>query len=70
MKKTPWACSMCRAPIEEGATYVRCSVSSCNSGRMKLLFCSVACWDAHIPTARHRSASYVEERAGAEGQVR
>jgi len=54
---------MCRAPIELGARYVRCSVSSCNSGKFKLRFCTVACWDAHLPTARHRNAAYVEEVA-------
>ena len=44
-----------------GARYWRCSVSTCNSGRVKLYFCSVACWDAHLPTARHRSAFAIEE---------
>lgn len=64
MDAAPWVCSTCRAPIEEGTTYYRCSVSSCNSGRMKLRFCSAACWDAHIPTARHRNAACVEVIAG------
>jgi hypothetical protein len=63
MAEPIWLCSMCRAPINEGDRYYRCSVSSCNSGRMKLRFCSTACWNAHIPTARHRNASYVEETA-------
>jgi hypothetical protein len=32
---------------------------------MKLRFCTVACWEKHVPTARHRKAAYVvEERAG------
>jgi LSD1 subclass zinc finger protein len=56
-------CSSCRKPIAYGVRYVRCSVTACNAGRMKLLFCSPGCWDAHLPTARHRSASYVEEVA-------
>jgi hypothetical protein len=50
---------MCKTTIEAGERHLRCSVSSCNSGRMKLLFCSERCWKAHIPTARHRKASYV-----------
>jgi LSD1 subclass zinc finger protein len=58
-------CAMCRKPIALGATYVRCSVTACNAGRIKLLFCSAGCWDAHLPTARHRSASYVEDVARA-----
>lgn len=57
---------MCRKDIPLGARYYRCSVSTCNSGRVKFYFCSVACWDAHLPTARHRSASAIEEVAKAE----
>jgi hypothetical protein len=31
---------------------------------MKLRFCTVVCWEKHVPTARHRKAAYVvEERA-------
>jgi hypothetical protein len=34
---------------------------------MKLRFCSVACWQKHVPTARHRNAAFVivEDRAEA-----
>lgn len=56
-------CCMCGKQIKKGETYVKCSVSACNSGRFKLAFCSVACWDAHLPVARHRKASYIEEVA-------
>jgi hypothetical protein len=28
---------------------------------MKLRFCSVACWEKHVPTARHRKPAYVIE---------
>jgi hypothetical protein len=56
-------CSMCRKPIPLETKYYRCSVSTCNSGRVKLMFCSMACWDAHLPTARHRNASAIEEIA-------
>lgn len=31
---------------------------------MKLRFCSVACWEKHVPTARHRKAAYALERTG------
>jgi hypothetical protein len=57
-------CSMCRKEIAVGARYLKCTVSSCNSGRTKLYFCSPSCWDAHLPTARHRSAAYTENVAG------
>jgi hypothetical protein len=60
-------CSMCRKPISVGAKYYRCSVSTCNSGRIKLAFCTVGCWDAHLPTARHRNASAIEETAQRQG---
>ena len=61
-------CSMCRKPIKMGDKLWRCSVSTCNSGRVKLFFCSVACWDAHLPTARHRNASAIEEVARPENK--
>ncbi len=57
------ACSMCRKPIVLGERYWRCSVTNCNMGRIKLAFCSRACWEAHLPTARHRKASSVEDIA-------
>lgn len=57
------ACSICKAPIDFGTTYHRCSVSTCNRKRTQLTFCSVKCWDAHVPTLRHRDAWAVEETA-------
>lgn len=49
-------CSTCRTPIAYGAKYYRCSVSTCNQKRTGLYFCSVPCWDAHVPGAKHRDA--------------
>lgn len=49
-------CSICKKPIDFDAGYYRCSVSTCNRKRMELFFCSVPCWDAHVPEARHRDA--------------
>jgi LSD1 subclass zinc finger protein len=54
-------CATCRKPIALGARYVRCTVASCNTGRMKLRFCTEVCWEKHVPTARHRNAAFVEE---------
>ncbi|HKE19773.1 MAG TPA: hypothetical protein VKB80_33080 [Kofleriaceae bacterium] len=54
-------CSMCRARIAPAQMRYRCSVSACNIGRLKLRFCSVGCFERHIPTARHRRAICVEE---------
>lgn len=49
-------CSECKKPIAFSADYYRCSVSTCNRRRMGLFFCSVPCWDAHVPMMRHRDA--------------
>ncbi|HEU5072767.1 MAG TPA: hypothetical protein VFU02_01310 [Polyangiaceae bacterium] len=49
-------CSTCKKPIDFGSEYFRCSVSTCNRKRLELYFCSVPCWDAHVPEARHRDA--------------
>jgi len=56
-------CSMCRKPIPVNTRFFRCSVSTCNSGRIKLVFCSASCWDSHLPNARHLSAYFTEEVA-------
>ena len=49
-------CSTCRKPIAFGQDYFQCSVSTCNRAKTALFFCSVPCWDAHVPTMRHRDA--------------
>lgn len=56
-------CSTCRKPIAFAARYYQCSVSTCNRSRTALYFCSVPCWDAHVPEARHRDAWAEETRA-------
>ena len=58
----PWKrCSECKKPIALGALYWVCSVSTCNRKRTALRFCTVSCWDAHLPFANHREA-WAEER--------
>jgi hypothetical protein len=54
-------CSICKTPIGFQAKHFICSVSTCNRKRTGLFFCSVACWDAHLPMMRHRDA-WAEER--------
>ena len=49
-------CSTCRRPLAFGSSYYQCSVSTCQRGRTGLFFCSVECWDAHLPMMRHREA--------------
>jgi len=57
-------CNICKKEIPFGGTCYVCSVSTCNQKRTGLVFCSVECWDAHLPDARHREgAGAVQERA-------
>ena len=56
-------CSTCKKDIPYGHVYHVCSVSTCNRKRTGLVFCSLDCWDAHLPDANHRNAWAVEERA-------
>ncbi len=64
MSKLFAKCCMCGKEINQGEAFVRCTVSACNSGRLKLVFCGASCWDAHLSTARHRKAAYTEHIAG------
>lgn len=58
-------CSVCKKPIGFNTIYYKCSVSTCNRVRFQLQFCSVSCWDAHLPGARHRSAYASEQKSPA-----
>ncbi len=59
---TTWKrCSTCKKEIGFTAGYWACNVSTCNRPRTALAFCSVDCWDAHVPLLRHRD-SWAEER--------
>ncbi|EDM75081.1 hypothetical protein PPSIR1_00305 [Plesiocystis pacifica SIR-1] len=54
-------CSRCKTAIACGAPYLVCSVSTCNRKRSAMVFCSMDCWDAHVPIAGHREA-HAEDR--------
>jgi histone H3/H4 len=56
-------CSSCRRPLLFGARYYTCSVSTCNRGKTAYTFCSVSCFQAHVPTLRHRDAWAEEQQA-------
>ena len=63
---TPWRrCSACKKPIALGAVYWACNVSTCNQKRTALAFCTLSCWEVHLPGANHREAWAVEKRAPA-----
>lgn len=49
-------CSVCKAKLPFGGSYFLCSVSTCQRKRTGLFFCSLPCFEAHLPTARHRDA--------------
>jgi hypothetical protein len=56
-------CSACKKPIALGATYWICNVSTCNRTRTALAFCSVTCWEVHLPEAHHRESWALERTA-------
>lgn len=62
-------CSACKKPIELGATYWTCNVSTCNRKRTALQFCSVTCWEVHLPGANHRDSWAEEQQAPKTAEV-
>ena len=56
-------CSACKNPIALGATYWVCNVSTCNRKRTGMVFCTVSCWEVHLPGANHRETWAVEKQA-------
>ena len=56
-------CSSCKREIRFEAPFWSCSVSTCNRKGSSFVFCSVACWNAHVPTMRHRDAWAEEQRS-------
>lgn len=56
-------CSSCKKDIAFDVIYWTCSVSTCKRIRTALQFCSVSCWDAHLPIVRHRDAWAEENRS-------
>jgi hypothetical protein len=62
--ETGWRrCSACKNPIALGSRYWTCNVSTCNRKRTGLAFCSLTCWEVHLPGANHRQAWAVESTA-------
>lgn len=66
MQENTWRpCSSCKKPISFGATYFICSVSTCNGQRTGYVFCSIPCFERHLPVARHKDAGAIEKKAPA-----
>jgi histone H3/H4 len=54
---TTWKpCNICKTPIGYQQRYYVCSVSTCQRKRTGFVFCSVPCFEAHLPMMRHRDA--------------
>ena len=73
-------CSSCKKAISFRTKYWVCNVSTCTRKRTGLAFCTVSCWDAHVPMMNHKGAwaeermspsreAYAIERQGAEAPV-
>ena len=63
-EKAVWRpCSSCKKPIHVNTKYYVCSVSTCTGPRTNYVFCSVPCFERHLPIARHRDAGAVEMTA-------
>jgi hypothetical protein len=58
-------CNSCKKPIAFNARYYVCSVSTCNGQRTGYVFCSVPCFEIHLPGARHKDAAAIEQKAPA-----
>ncbi len=56
-------CSSCKKPIAFGAKYYICSVSTCSGQRTGYVFCSMPCFEVHLPAARHRDAGGIQKVA-------
>ncbi len=59
------ACNTCKSEIGFARDYYVCSVSTCRRKGTDFTFCSVECWEAHVPLFRHRDAGAEERRAPA-----
>jgi histone H3/H4 len=60
MEQNYWRkCGSCKKEIGFNTIYQACSVSTCN----KTAFCSVDCWDVHVPILNHKNAWAEEERS-------
>ena len=54
-------CSTCKKEIGFRTKYYECSVSTCTGQRTGYVFCSVSCWEVHLPGAKHRDAGAIEK---------
>ncbi len=58
-------CSSCKKDIALNSKYYECSVSTCTGQRTGYVFCSISCWEVHLPGAKHRDAGAIEKKSPA-----
>ena len=63
-------CSSCKKEIGFNTKYYECSVSTCTGYRTGYVFCSVPCWERHVPGAKHRDAAAVEKKSPIETEFK
>ncbi len=56
-------CNSCKKSIGFSTRYYVCSVSTCNGQRTGYVFCSVPCFEIHLPGARHKDAAAMESHS-------
>ncbi len=56
-------CSSCKKAINYSTKYYECNVSTCTGKRTGYVFCSVPCWETHLPQARHRDGWAIEKKS-------
>lgn len=62
MSNTWKNCSSCKKPIALNSIYYICSVTTCQGRMTDYVFCSVPCWDSHVPVERHKPGAGALER--------
>jgi hypothetical protein len=63
-KPSSWKrCGVCKRDLGFEADFYECSVSTCTTGRNHPVFCSVTCWEQHVPVMRHRDAWAEQKRS-------
>ena len=66
---TEWRkCTSCKLTIPFGSKYWVCNVTTCQKKVAGLIFCSVDCWDAHVPVLRHKESWAIERNAPSEAE--
>jgi hypothetical protein len=62
-------CSSCKKDILLNAKFYECSVSTCTGQRTGYVFCSITCWEVHLPGAKHRDAGAIEKKSPSSAQA-